>query len=361
MANTKNYSIREKVIDELLRRPGGTTRAEMMEACNQRLEELGCSLVNSENTILGDLRTIEEKVLNGHGSPLVSERRGRLIYYRYADINFSLYRLALTADELLTLNKAMEMLSHLQGLPDFGWADEVNARLRSTFFQEGETAPVIAFDNDARYVGARHIRPIYDAILRHEVLLVTYHPFDEEPQHFLFHPYFLKQYRHRWYVFGHRTQGEEPITRLALDRMEKMSIAPGQKYIENHFVDFATYFDDIIGISHIPGNEPQTIRYRVPRYQAPWMDTEPLHPSQQRVEEDGDTVTYQFRAAVNHELMQIMLAYSQYIEVLEPHDLREFFWDIYQEAADRHCDYDDDDWLNDEEEENFNDNADSIN
>ena len=62
----------------------------------------------------------------------------------------------------------------------------------------------------------------------------------------------------------------------------------------------------------------------------------------------------------SNELMQIMLAYSQYIEILEPSDLREFFGDIYQDAADRHCDYDDDDWLNDEEE-NFNDNADSIN
>ena len=348
MANTKNYSIREKVIDELLRRPGGVTRAEMKEACNERLEELGCTLVSSDNTILNDLRTIEEKVKNGGGAPIVAEPQGRQIYYRYADTSYSLYKLDLTNDELLVLTKAMEMLGHLQGLPDFGWADEVMARLRNAFFTEGKSKTVISFDSDDHYIGARFIRPLYDSILRHEVKLITYHPFDEEPQHFLFHPYFLKQYRHRWYVFGHNPGSKDDITRLALDRIEKMSTVTDKPYIANTFVDFSTYFDDIIGISHIPGNEPLTIRYRVPRYQAPWMDTEPLHPTQHRIAEDDDTVTYEFRAAVNHELLQIMLAYSQYIEVLAPDELAEFFLDIYEDAVSRHCDYDGDCWPDDD-------------
>lgn len=361
MANTKNYSIRERVIDELLRQPGGATRAEMKEACNHRLAELGCSLVSSDNTILSDLRTIEEKVLNGGGSPIETEQQGRQVYYRYADPSYSLYRLDLTPDEMLSLNKAMEVLSHLQGLPDFGWTDEVNARLRSAFFPEGSKQPLIAFDSDDRYIGARFIQPLYDSILRHEVKIITYHPFDEEPEHFIFHPYFLKQYRHRWYVFGHNPKAATPITRLALDRIEKLGTVGGKDYIPNTFVDFSTYFDDIIGISHIPGNEPLTIRYRVPRYQAPWMDTEPLHPTQHRIAEDDDTVTYEFRAAVNHELMQIMLAYSQYIEVLAPEELAEFFLDIYEDAVSRHCNYDDDGWPDDDGEEAFNDNADHIN
>lgn len=355
MANTKNYSIREKVIDELLRRPQGITRAEMKDACNRRLEELGCSLVSSDNTLLNDLRIIEEKVKNGGGSPIVTERQGRQIYYRYADPSYSLYKLDLTKDEQLVITKAMEMLSHLQGVPDFGWADEVNARLRNAFFSEGESQPVIAFDSDDRYIGARYIRPLYDSILRHEVKIVTYQPFDEEPQHFLFHPYFLKQYRHRWYVFGHNPKAEEPITRLALDRIEKLSTASDKPFVPNTFVDFNTYFDDIIGISHIPGNEPLTIRYRAPRYQAPWMETEPLHPTQHRIAEDDDTVTYEFRAAVNHELMQIMLAYSEYIEVLAPDELAEFFLDIYEDAVFRHGNYDDDCWPDDEDTEGKDD------
>jgi len=61
MANVKNASIREIVIDRCLQAKGGRTVPQMMKACNEALDLHGYRLVTSPNTIREDLTTISNR------------------------------------------------------------------------------------------------------------------------------------------------------------------------------------------------------------------------------------------------------------------------------------------------------------
>lgn len=339
MANTKNFALRLQVIDPMLRRPGGVTLKEMMDACNERLAQEPAEdgrpqpRVTAVNTIHNDIVAIARI----YSAPIISEKRGKPEYFWYSDPNFSVYKVALTRDELNGLEKVLGMLGRLDGLPQFQWASEMSAHLRASFYHmESGGDPVISFDSDPNYRGTQWLNRLYDCVLHQEVAMITYHEFNQpDTLLHLFSPWFLKQYRHRWYVFGH-TNRQEGIKRLALDRIEKLSINTSLPYQPNTDIDFAHYFDDIIGVDHIDNGGPQEIQFRIPLYQAPWLDTEPLHPTQHRIAEDASTVTYALTVGINHEVLQMLLAYSQYVEVLAPADLREYFAYIHSTALDKY-------------------------
>ena len=334
MANTKNFALRLQVIDPMLRRPGGVTLKELMEACNRRFRELGYTegdMLTAVNTLRGDLYTIEQT----YSTVIDKQRRGKPEYFWYHDPNFSVFKVALSAEELLGLEKVLGMLGRLQGLPEFEWAAEMGTHLKASFYHAaGDDRPMITFDSDPQYKGTRWLEKLYDCIVRRKVLLVKYREFDREEEVLVFHPWHLRQYRHRWYVFG-KCNRREGVTRLALDRIEHLSTT-ATEYIPNTEIDFNHFFDDIIGVAHHDNGGPQEVVFRVPRYQAPWMDTEPLHKSQQRMDEDACTVTYRMQVAVNHELLQILLGYSAYVEVLAPQPLREFMASVHASALDKY-------------------------
>lgn len=60
MANTKNYSLREKIIDYYLSH-GWYTRQQIEDACNRELEAHRESPISSRQTIINDFLTIKNK------------------------------------------------------------------------------------------------------------------------------------------------------------------------------------------------------------------------------------------------------------------------------------------------------------
>ena len=101
MANLKNASIREMVIDKCLSdRKRKYSTKDIMEACNRALEFEGYGPVTSLNTIRGDMQAIENR-WHAYGGEIVEERCGRNKYYYYKKEGFSIYHAGLTEDCLL--------------------------------------------------------------------------------------------------------------------------------------------------------------------------------------------------------------------------------------------------------------------
>src|SRR5690606_41950793 len=84
-------------------------------------------------------------------------------------------------------------------------------------------------------------------IQQKHVLRVAYKSFNQDKEEaFLIHPYFLKQYNKRWFLFGQR-DGFDSWTNLALDRLVTFEAAEEIAFIpptETH----DAYFEDIIEI-----------------------------------------------------------------------------------------------------------------
>lgn len=79
--------------------------------------------------------------------------------------------------------------------------------------------PVIYLENNARLRGLKYMTTLHEAITNATALSVSYKSFKHsEPMKFIFLPYILKEFRNRWFVFGHRHDSIETssIINLAL-------------------------------------------------------------------------------------------------------------------------------------------------
>src|SRR5690606_36036911 len=115
--------------------------------------------------------------------------------------------------------------------------------------------PIIQFDQNVDVAGLVHMPAIYQAISRHHSICITYQSFRMlTPKDFIFSPYFLKQYKGRWYVFGSE-EGTSLLHNFALDRI--LNISDTDVEYKKSEIDFAEYFEDVIGVSK--PNAPETL------------------------------------------------------------------------------------------------------
>lgn len=319
MANTKNSSIREMIIDRCLsdfKRYYSTK--DMMELCNRVLEEEGYAIVTSPNTIRTDMDNISNRWKVG----IVEIKQGRNKYYRYEEEGFSIYRSPLSESELTQLSQTLLVLSRFQGLPQFEWISELNARFKSTLMMNIDTRTVIAFEENLDAKGKEHIGPLFDAIIHRQPLELVYKRFtSSQSRSYVVHPYYLKQHGNRWYLLcGYHDYAH--ITTFALDRIisyQPLSIP----YIENKKVDFTEYFDDVIGIFVEPHQQPEKVQLWVSSLQYPYVETKPLHGTQKVISREESGVVVQIEVQVNEELVSLILSLGEHMKVLSPPGLRE--------------------------------------
>ena len=318
MANSKKSAIREMVLDRCLRGKRKYTMQDLMDACNKELRNHELSEVTSLNTIRQDIRNIESRYYT-----IVEDKRvGRNIYYSYKDPNFSIFDAPLTEDELRHLNDTLLMLKRFEGLPQFRWISEMNTRLQTNFISGEEEKPIIGFDENPYIQGVDYLTSLYDAICHHTCLKLTYRPFlsDEAKIHEI-HPYYLKQYNGRWFLFGWSQQAQR-LNTYALDRIEGISKSD-TKYIENTMFDFQKYFEDIIGVSISDNNSLEKVRLWFKKEQLQYVKTKPLHGSQRIIDENELGGTIEIEVMPNFELEQLLLSFGERVKVLEPKGLVE--------------------------------------
>ena len=78
-----------------------------------------------------------------------------------------------------------------------------------------------------------------------------------------------------------------------------------------------------MGVSLNPESRPVTVRLKAWKPDAWYIDTKPIHWSQQRVEEADDWMVFTLEVIPNEELVQQLLTYANRLEVLEPLSLRQ--------------------------------------
>ena len=316
MANSKNSAIREMVLDRCLKGKWKYTMQDLMDACNKELRIHDLPEVTSLNTIRQDIRNIESRYYT-----IVEDNRvGRNIFYSYKDPTFSIFNAPLTDEELHHLNDTLSMLKRFEGLPQFRWISEMNTRLEANFMSGGEEKPIIGFDENPYTQGIGYLTQLYEAIYHHFCLKLTYRPFlSSEAKVHEIHPYYLKQYNGRWFLFGW-SQLAQRLNTYALDRIEDVTKSD-TKYIENTMFDFQEYFEDIIGVSINENNTLEKVVLWFSKEQLQYVKTKPLHGSQRLVEEKELGGTIEIQVMLNFELEQLLLSFGVRVKVLEPKEL----------------------------------------
>ena len=282
-------------------------------------EFTGTEIGIKKRQIFEDIKFMESP--QGWNIPLEHIRDGHKVYYRYSIISFSINNQPLNETEENQLKEALLTLSRFKGMPQFEWVDEISARLDSGLGLSSNIQKIIEFEQNSFLKGLEFITPIYNTTLYKQVIKISYKSFRrDELQTFELHPYFLKQYNNRWFVFG-LNQASGRLINLALDRILAISETK-VTYKQNEEIDFADYFDDIVGVSLNSDIEPQKVLLRVTNSLMPYIETKPLHGSQKIKERLTDFTLLSLEIIPNYELIALLLSYGDRIEIVAPSDFR---------------------------------------
>ena len=316
MAISKNYTIRERVLDRYLSSGKWYTRQQLEDFCNKALVEQGEQPVTSRTTLHNDLTTISNK----YKVAIATKRQGKQIFYKYNKMGFSIYNSELSEQDYSHLMEALEVLRRFKGMPQFDWVNELYVRFNYSFRGKDSQRAYVGFQDSTRNTGMEYFTPLFDAIRNRVTLNVTYHSFKRpEPKSFVISPYYLKEYNKRWFLLG-KTPGYMRISTFALDRIVKIENA-GIAYEETD-IDFEQRFKDVIGMT-VSEDAKRQIDIFFSKDQLNYVLTKPLHPSQQLVSRNDEGAVLRYELIPNYEMEQAILSFGDKAVVLSPADIRE--------------------------------------
>ncbi len=321
MSINKNALIRYQVLDRCFRNSGRMYFWEdLLEECNKALMDFD---PNSEGIqrrqLFDDIRFMESEA--GWSIPLGRIRYGRKVYYRYEDLSFSIKNQPLNDSEAEQIKSALQIFSRFSGTPQFEWVNEMIPMLESKFGLIERKKEVISFESNIDLRGLHFLTPLFNAIINERVLKVKYKDFrSPKPYEITFHPYYLKQYNNRWFVFGLNSDNKIPNWNLALDRIESLS-ETALKYKPSE-TDWEEYFFDLVGVTRPEGIELQEIVLKFSPGVAPYVLTKPIHPSQ-KYQNEPSGLEVKIKVIPNFELERLILSFGEQVQVIFPQDLKE--------------------------------------
>ena len=319
MANTKDYSMREMIIDQCLGTGREFTREELQEAVNKGLLSRDMLPIKSKVTILQDINEMDEKFRRMYGtSGIVYEDRGRKRYYRYRDGIESIYNRELTSDEIEKLQEVRSLLQGLHGMPQMEWLDQVSVRFDQNIM--GPERHIASFE-EGTAGDSQFFLQLFEAVNLKQVLTIEYRRFGLESKERIIHPYFLKQFMRRWYLCA-TIEGKEFITIFALDRILSVRKNTEVAFRETT-IDFNHYFDDIVGVTHPDNGVVEQIIIEGDSWAEYYLRTLPIHPLQQLESQSEKGCRVTLSLMVNRELEREILSYGEHLKVIAPEHLRE--------------------------------------
>ena len=328
MAIDKNKLIRYRVYDQCFSNFNKMyTRSMLRDKVNEALlaaglEEVGQSTVNHDISPNGnfdrDMRPEVEVVAHKCSGILDTKET---TYYRYAEKGYSIWKVDLDETQLRQLQNALLMLRQFKGLPDMEWVDELLESLHKQYkIIIPETDAVVELDYNPDLTGlVSFFSPILNATLHKSALKITYNGGYETPYQDTIHPYYIKEYNNRWFVYGWSDK-DERINTMAIDRFISVELS-GKTFRPNIDVDFSEYFDDIVGVTRYSDAQPQLIRLRFTSQRYNYVATKPIHGLTQHNNDDQHEITIEVRP--NRELEALILSFGSDVEVLEPQSLRD--------------------------------------
>ncbi len=244
--------------------------------------------------------------------------------YVYTDPDYSIGQLPVSEEDLQGLEIAIGILEQFKGLPLIKMFEDTINKIASTVRQSRESksgSTILLLDRPKRYKGIEHLAEIVDAIREKKVMRIQYRPFNKpEAKKHTVHPYFIKEYNGRMYLIAkdiHPTKQSIFLT-FAFDRLTEV-LKMNQTFREDE-LDKENYFNATIGVS-LSTEKPEKILLRFEPEQASYIQSQPLHHSQQVVKDTRHQLQISLELVINYELIAMILSFGDKVKVLKPASL----------------------------------------
>lgn len=325
MADTKYPTIRYQTLNKCFRNKYKRYYIEdLIDACSEAIydycgKEIGCS----RRTILNDIDFMESSA--GWNIDLRRIKDGKRVYYRYKDIDYTINETLLSESEYDKLNEIVIMLEKFKGMPCFEWIDDLLFKLQRGLKRSSDV--IMDFEQAPSLKGTQHIDRLFNSILYKQTLEITYRTYNNKVHVWTIHPYLIKQYNNRWFLFGKNVSKNGGISNLPLDRIDKITES-GVTYEEDDGT-LQQMLDSIIGVTIERDAKIEEVKLKFSEQRFPYVQTKHLHNSQKTI--DNQECIIQIDVMPNKELEALILQYGNDVEVLSPESLRERIKEKIQE------------------------------
>jgi predicted DNA-binding transcriptional regulator YafY len=165
--------------------------------------------------------------------------------------------------------------------------------------------------------GQRYLTPIIEAMRDELTLEMTYKSFwRSEPTTFDIEPYCVKIFKQRWYVVA-RNLYYNALRIYSLDRIQNLRITEKPFKLPEDFCP-ESYFENAFGIIVDENIEPCIVELKVFGNQRKYVQTLPLHHSQEETEIGEDASVFSFYLSPTFDFRQELLSHGEDVEVLSP-------------------------------------------
>jgi len=320
MSTNKHAQIRYNALDKCLANKFKKYFIEdLIKQCSLKLTEYnGTEMEISRRQIFEDIRFMESEA--GYNAPIEKYKDGKRVYYRYSDFDFSILKKVISPHDEAQLKTALQTLNHINKLPGFEWLHEVNTKLVAGLNLQHSTSEVMHFESNEFLRGIEYLSSLYQYIIHQQTLTVKYKSFKaKKADSVVISPYYLKQYNNRWFLFGWNHE-INLLQNLAIDRIE--SINTHKTFYHNSSINFAEYFDDVIGVSNNLDAPVENVEIILSDAIIPYIQSKPLHGSQ-IIRKNILTL----KVKLNYEIESLILSYAENMTVLKPATLRNKLWE----------------------------------
>ena len=330
MSNSKHAHYRYNILDKCFRRRNNPyTIDALLDEVNEKIAEVYPGESIAIRTLRDDIKLFRDEK-NGFGAPLDTIiHKGKHVYV-YTDPDFSIAQQKLLPDEQYLIDAAQQLLERYDEHPKY---DKLSEAL--VLFQDEEGAATIPdyhqilfYDKNEAYEGLRYLKPIFLAIKNKDVLKITFQGFnDDTSTEYIFHPYVLKQYNQRWFVFGYNETQDINYWSIPLDDRLLEFEAQEDMVIKQDDTEWDLFFNEMVGVrkQSLTQEEPlaETVVLEFTTGRLQYFKTKPIHPYwDEFMEEDKENQVF-FETVINPELVQQILSYGKDVKVLEPEGLIE--------------------------------------
>ena len=327
MPLNKEAFVRYRVINRCLVDYKFVSKDKLIEACEDALE---FSQV-SKRTIDQDIHDMRIDSRLAFYAPIKFDRFKKAYYYE--DEHYSIDKLPLNNHEMEALNFTASMLKQYENIELFnvfqGAVRKISDALKIKQLQQNNPEfDFIEFETVPATTGSEQLTSLIDYIKNQKVIRFNYLRFNAQKGHdHTIHPYFLKEFHNRWYVIGLHDELKQ-IRTYGIDRISELSHEYKLKYIKPQ-LDFKEYFSHTIGIS-MPESPAVEIILRFNTLQGKYILTQPIHESQEIIENNDECIKVRIFVNINYEIISLILGWGKDVVVEQPLHLRNTIVELYQ-------------------------------
>ncbi len=329
----KNLSaqIRYVTIDKCLRDISKRYSLEALcRACGERLYEyLGIDKIPSERVLYEDIRIMKSGAL-GYQAPIKNVKISgenefefgakKTSYYIYEDPEFSIFKFPLPSEDVDLLKQSLAILNQFKEFTFLKEIEGIITKLDKRINSIQKEKNIIGFEKIPNATGHFNIDELYGAILLKRPLEIHYLPFQSKVENvFEVHPYYLKEYRNRWYLYGFSIEkdGQQGIFPMGLDRITKIQELD-KSFIPNTSFDPQIHFKNIIGITNIPESQPEEVILSFKPTRGKYVRSKPIHWTQEILVDDSKEFRISLNVIINKELIREILSFREDVLVIKP-------------------------------------------